>query len=385
MVEKTSGAAQYRRQIAGFFFLALFTTVSAFAGAPSQESTVPVTLVSTEPQVVTMDDGSRVEVRVQVLSGSSTSEAELEAANRLVQQAIDSSRKLSPEAPFFRVVVDAPGGDHSYDYVEAPLSVSLPITARAEIPQTLYQDLKQKFWGWFSKPKVYRRSFALTQLLMGGVATYYTLVETAHATPSQALTMGVLMGGIAAGFMHQNQNWYKMLFDRSLVKKLFGLKKQHSTDIALHTEALVKSYIANALASIVTLAGMAAVGLNPYASAGAVATSFLLTTVLDVASEFPWEGTIAVLTKNASAQQPHKSQCHDFYNDLTNCALGTVGAAMTLAQLMQMPLAREITVGIAAAGGLTYAVVLKMVPGREITDSCTREIVGASNPAESLR
>lgn len=306
--------------------------------------------ITTESQTFVGADGNPVELTLQVTAGTATTEKELGAINRFVQSVVDSAAIEGRQTPFQRVVVDAPGGAGVDE--PPPLAISLPVTQRETLPAHWLKSLKEKFWNWYSKPRVYRASFALIQFLMSGGVTYKsTLIEGRDVTQAQALAMGFILGAIHAGLMYNNQGWYDFIFKSPSLARALG-----------------RSYVANAAIAAVALSSMAVLNIFPYETALAAAGSFVLTSLADVALEFPWEATIKELSDRAKSKDPKSGALVDFHNYMSTCFLGAIAAGATMAQLMNVPLAHTATVGLAAAGGATYYAILKWgaKPAREL-------------------
>lgn len=264
-------------------------------------------------------NGPTVEVSVAEAETQSDAQAAAKWANRDLEKSLESNSQLKPE---FYVV--------EQDQSDQPRLIALPTN-----------NLRKTELSWAANwlNNNYRVSFTIIRLLANAGVTTWGLILSPHISILSALPVGLIAGSMSAGFQYYNQGYQEWLL-------------RSRTFLGRMGRTLLVNGVYMAVAKFVSLL----TGIMPEHTLVDASSSILKTALLCTLAQGPWSLGVALGAKTQSYRYPERESQIKLISSFKTLALSMTATALSVANLMGMPLAEAAMVGMAGSGAVYYTV-----------------------------
>lgn len=275
--------------------------------------------------------GQQEEVAVEVTAVEATSDKELKEsvqwAERELKNAVKQNPALQPEI----VLADA-------DAKGEP--------AVSQGGQTLNtKPTLSKLHEWIQK--YYRVTFTLVRGVSNAGVVSAGLIVSSHVTLESAVPVGLIAGGMSAGFMYYNQAYQSWL-----------MKTKNPT-----MRLLGKSYAANIVYMAITKFTAAVSGVPGDPTLWLATASILKTAFVGTLAQGTWGLAVAENARVAIERYPTQEARIRLLNDFKTLGLSVASTALSVASMVGAPLTDAAMVAMAATGIAYYK--FSLVKGRK--------------------
>jgi hypothetical protein len=296
-------------------------------------------MASPKARIVTAPD-PQTGIAAQVEVVTATSPEEMAKAADWARKDLEAARAENPDVKPTVVVVDGSAAalqlSHELDALSKDLASRGAAVETAELPAEAEKNLRTRFKDWFLNH--YRVSFAITRLVIGTGMVGWGLVMSPDIPWRAAFTIGAASGVMAAAYQYYNGPMQKWVVGKG--EKIRPWLKSYVLSVAFLGVCKAAALYAG------TEHNVTALGI-----AGSVAKAALLQSL----TFSPWALAVAGQERLANEKMPSAAKRARFVGDLKIFGLAIVSVGLSVAQMLQVPLAEASVYAFGVAGGASYA------------------------------